>query len=870
MKKMLMLAGLLFTACAALAGPRLRYTINEHWKFFKGECLGAEEPGYDVSRWETVDLPHTWNVADVEDEPYGWYRGAGWYVRDLPIDSLAGDRRIFLSFGAANTVASVWVNGRSAGEPHIGGYTPFAYDVTELLRAGASNRIAVRVDNSYNEQIPPLAADFTFYGGIYRDVELICTDPAHFDVLSAGTGVYLSTPDVSAGSATVEIRSDFRLPEGMRGISLRHTVFDADGRSAASVSEKLKRGQAVSTRTVTLDSPRLWGPDDPYLYSVRSELVGSDGRVLDRVTNPLGVRTFSFDAERGFVLNGEPLKLIGTNRHQDYLHYGNALTAEMHRHDLKLMKEMGSNCLRISHYPHDPAVLEMCDRYGLICFEEIPVICYIACSEEFERNSLSQIGEMIRRDYNHPCIVAWNTSNEVTQPRPESRQWTDVQKEEYDAYLAAFLGRLERFVQDADPTRESMIVLCYDPVTNVRKGFHQAELIGYNKYIGWYEGELGDLQGFLDRYRSAEPGKPMFLSEYGAGADVRIHSFEPSLYDHSEEFQILYFKHHLKVLMENDFVAGATVWNFNDFNSESRVDAIPHINEKALVTADRRPKASYYYYKAVLSKEPFVSIPTQQWKVRGGREDAPDAGVCTQPVEVFANTRQVELFLNGRSLGVQPVEEHCAQFRVPYRSGENVLELHSRSDDGRELRDVLKIDFRMQPYDFRSGRMPFEEIAVNCGSPCFFNDATKNDYLWLPDQPYREGSWGYVGGRVYRRDGKRLGSDHNIMSTALDPLYQTQLRGVESYRFDVPDGNYRLTLLFAELDRASQADRSFDIVVNGRTLAEDVDLAARYGVDRAVSIGYDVCSEEGQGIRVDFPVRRGEAVLNGIMLRKVY
>lgn len=186
--------------------------------------------------------------------------GAGWYVRDLPIDSLAGDRRIFLSFGAANTVASVWVNGRSAGEPHIGGYTPFAYDVTELLRAGASNRIAVRVDNSYNEQIPPLAADFTFYGGIYRDVELICTDPAHFDVLSAGTGVYLSTPDVSAGSATVEIRSDFRLPEGMRGISLRHTVFDADGRSAASVSEKLKRGQAVSTRTVTLDSPRLWDP----------------------------------------------------------------------------------------------------------------------------------------------------------------------------------------------------------------------------------------------------------------------------------------------------------------------------------------------------------------------------------------------------------------------------------------------------------------------------------------------------------------------------------------------------------------------------------------------------------------------------------
>ena len=859
---------LFFVVMAISASPRVKFTINEQWHFQKGEITSAELVDFDDSKWEVVNLPHTWNIKDVEDESYGYYRGVGWYRKNLEVDNSAHDKNIYLCFEAANQVTEVWINGKKAGEKHIGGYTPFVYDITDLLKIGKSNIVAVKVDNSHNNDIAPLSADFTFYGGIYRDVQLVYTNKVHFDMLQAGaTGVYITTPQISETSATIEMKSKQNL-NGVNGISLRHTIKNAEGQVVATNFVKLKK-QVEDISRIKLTNPILWDTKNPYLYTVTSELVDKNGNIVDQVENRLGIRYFSFDNNKGFFLNGKHLKLIGSSRHQDYLHQGNALTDDMHRYDMKLLKEMGFNCLRISHYPQDPSVLEMCDRYGFICFEETPIVNYINQSEAFDKNCKSAIHEMIMRDYNHPCIVAWNSSNEITVGSPEHKKWSDQEKATYDQYLQVFLKGLDDYIKSVDITRASMIVHCYDAKANAKK-YHNGDFIGYNKYLGWYEGEIEDITSFIDNYRIYEPNRPMFMSEYGVGADVRIHSFNPTRFDHSEEYQLKFFKYDLKAILEHDFVIGGTMWNFNDFNSEFRHDVLPHINPKGLVTADRRPKASYYYHKALLTDQPFICIPSQLWTVRGGKEDADGAGVCTQTVEVFGNTKQVELFVNGKSLGVKEIVEHSAIYNVPFTSNENLLELCSKDNSGKLLKDFLKVNFQLQPFNLKSKTLPFKEISINCGSYCYFNDDTRNNFLWVPDEKYTAGYCGYIGGSYYRREKDRIGSDTNIKNTTQLPVYQTQLRGLTSYRFDVPDGNYELTLLFAELDTKPENERVFDVSVNEQKVIEDLNIAKRYGANRAVFIRCDLKAEIEKGICVDFNAVKGETILNGISLRKVY
>ena len=850
------------------ASPRLKMTINENWRFTKGDIPAAKTRTFYDKGWEIIHLPHTWNTVDTEDESPGYYRGVGWYRKEIQIGRDVEFRKIFLCFEAANQVTEVWINGKKAGEPHKGGYTPFTYDITSLIEPGRNNTFAIRVDNSYQEDVVPLSADFSFFGGIYRDVYLVYTDTVHFPMINGGNGVFLHSLNVSRESALIKIRTDLTTVIG-KGFYLRHTIKDQEGNVVTQLIRKMKKpGEDVCD--FEMKNPHLWDTEHPYLYTVISELLDEKGNLLDQVKNPLGVRWFSFDAEQGFFLNGRHLKLIGVNRHQDYIRHGNALTDDMHRYDLKLMKKMGINCMRISHYPQDPSVLEMCDKYGFICFEEIPIINRIHQSDRFLQNCKSQITEMIFRDYNHPCIVAWNMSNEITVPPPRREQWSEEAKSRYNHDLLDFLQKLELHIKTLDTTRASMIVHCYEPKDNVKKGYHLADVIGYNKYMGWYERKPEDIYQFFHEYRQADSIHPFFLTEYGAGADARIHTFHPVLYDHSEEYQLVCHKIHLKALLETDFVVGGTVWNFIDFNSDGRGDAIPHINEKGLVTSDRRPKMSYYYYQTVLSSIPMACIPSKLWTVRGGREDSDGAGTCTQPVELFGNTRSVELYLNGKFLGTKTFKNYSTIFNVPFVNGENLLELRSEAPDGRLISDYLRLDFHLQPFRMDSKQTPFTEIAVNCGSYSYVNDHARNNYLWFPDQPYAKGGWGFIGGKPHYRDVERIGTDRNIIGTDLDPVFQTQLRGIHSYRFDVPEGDYELTLLFAETDIRQQAmERSFDVFLNGCKVLESFCPAVQYGVEQAVSIRWDV-SVENKGLSVDFVSRKGETILNGIVLRKVY
>lgn len=833
-------------------------TINSGWKFIRGNIEKAENIGFNDLQWETVNIPHTWNDVDTEDEKYGYYRGCGWY-RKVVNFSINKERKYFIQFEAANQVTELWINGVAVGKKHIGGYTPFTYDITNFIKDG-KNLIAVRVDNTHNENIPPLSADFTFFGGIYRDVLIIQKGLSHFD-LNYGNGIFINIDRIDRDEAVVHIKSNVVLDDEKK-YSIVHYIVDANGKTVC--TKKLKLDRKEQNIELIVKRPILWDVNNPYLYKVISTIEDESGKLVDEAINPLGIRNFHFDANKGFYLNGRRLKLIGVNRHQDYKGKGNALSDNMHRSDLELMKELGINCMRISHYPQDKAVLEMCDRLGFICFEEIPIINRINTTKEFENNCKSQIKEMIYRDYNHPCIVAWNSSNEITVPHPNKNKWNDEQNEYYKKSLRNLLMELEEYISKLDPYRKSMIVHCYTPNENHELGYHQGDIIGYNKYFGWYEGDFNDLYTFFDDFHKVEPNKPFFVTEFGAGADVRIHSFNPTIFDHSEEYQIKFLKEHLKAITSTGFVVGGTWWNLVDFNSEFRNDVIPHINEKGLLTSDRRKKASYYYLKAFLCNKPFVSIPTKEWENRGGIEDCFDAGYCTQKVQVFANVDEVELLHNGKSLGVSKVNNNIAEFDVKFIEGENFLELKSTDKDF-FVKDFMKIDFDLFPFDFKKLD---KQLSVNCGSYCFVNDDMENDNLWLPDQEYKQGQFGYIGGKYYKNNIGIIGTTLNIFNTNLNPIYQTQLVGLNEYRFDVPNGQYEITLNFAEL--IDDYKRIFNVSINGKNVIKELNLSEMFGVRCAVSERFNVDVRDDDGIIVSFEAIEGETILNGICVRKIY
>ncbi len=898
MRSILLFFFFIALATQSTAQDRLNRTINGDWKFIRLDPEGASSTDFDDSLWETVSLPHTWNDRDVLDETPGYYRGPGWYRKSIRVPQLYTGQKVFLYFEGANQVTMVFVNGEQAGPAHLGGYTSFAVNITDHLRADAQQVLAIRVDNTYRHDLIPLEGDFNFYGGIYRDVYLLITPEVHLDVLDHGsTGVYLSTPSVSSRSANVRIRARLvNESDADQPLRVRNILFDAAWKEVASGSRNvsLAAGSLLSVEAeLSLADPHLWSPFDPYLYTLRTEVLRKDGSLLDKVDNPLGFRWFRFDADSGFFLNGQYLKLIGTNRHQDYAGSGNALRDETHRRDMEMLKEMGINFLRISHYPQDPAVLEMCDRLGFVVTEEIPFVNRLDTSQAFRSHAGQMLREMIRRDFNHPCIVAWGNGNETTMRLPPEREENRTYRETYITALRELHMYLSRLAREEDPARDSYQVLHQDISRNVSLGLHTADLIGYNRYFGWYDGGLENIGEFLDQdlseMRRSDPGRPFILSEYGAGADPRLHSLQPTVFDFSVEYQLALHKKYLRYILDHPQITGSNVWNFADFMAEPRVDAVPHVNNKGLVSLDRRPKDSYYFYQVALSNDPALVIPSRLWTLRSGRADGPRTYSCTQPVEVFGNTGEAELWLNGVSLGRKDFDFFSATWEVPFRNGKNILEVRTTGDEP-PLSDHLEIEFRLEPWSLDDPAIPFRDIAVNAGSRCYLQEEGPGDVLWVPDQEYRPGSWGYTGGHLLTRsDREIIGSNQDILGTNLDPVYQTQRLGMDSYRFDVPDGDYEVELCFSELlsgsllrdylqkRKESQQDtdgenifpRIFSLSLNGKVVIPALNLQESCGVNRAWSERFFAEARKGSGLLIQFTPLSGEAVVNGIKVRKI-
>ncbi|MFG6686775.1 glycoside hydrolase family 2 TIM barrel-domain containing protein [Mariniflexile sp. HNIBRBA6329] len=893
-KGVLIISALVLTTFITQINAQIKYTINESWHFIKDNSIQEiNQFNLQKDKAELVDIPHTWNVEDVLDEEAGFYRGAGWYTKEVRIPTSFSEKEVFLFFEGIATAAEVYINNTLA-RTHIGGFTRFVVPVSDFIKFNEANefttfKVTVKADNSENEDWPALRADFTFFGGIYRDVNLIVSEKVHFDIVDdAANGVFITTPKVSAESGNVNLKVKIKNDEAStKKVKLLTSVYGPKQELVQVKTTTLKLVAGISNEfnleLKPVLNPQLWSPDTPNLYKVVCEIYDAKtNQKLDESANPLGFRWFKFDAEKGFFLNGEYLKLIGTNRHQDYKDISNAVPDHIHVEDILRMKAMGSNFLRIAHYPQDPRILEMCDRFGILTTVETPIIDTVTESEAFAQNCLSAQLEMIRQNYNHPSLIIWAYMNEVIlHPKFTNDK---ARYEIYTMYIKDLAQKIEDLTRAEDPYRYTMI-----PNHNSLERYSKAGLtdipmiVGWNIYNGWYGGSYELLPEKIEEIHTFVK-KPMIITEYGAGVDPRLHTLFPTRFDFTQEYGIEYHKYYLEYFAKNDFIAGVNVWNYADFNSEGRIDAVQSINNKGLVGLDRKPKDVFFYYQASLLKEPFVAIATKTWGQRTYIEDQEGLGISTMPVQVFSNQQEIELLLNGKSLGIKSVVDKIAIFEVPFVNGIN--KLVTKTTNGTYLEDFSEILINVLPISLKN--FPAGGISINVGDQRFFYD-DKIDQAWMFDRAYTPGSWGHIGGKPYVRPEKNMqqpyGAKQTIKGTFNDPIYQTQLVGIDKYRFDVPAGVYEITLHFAELEGTKAkhlpydlteetkqetkiTNRTYSVTVNDKKIIDKMDLLGQYGEYRAVKIKTEVPVKSGEPLIVNFKKIVGEPVLNAIEIYK--
>jgi beta-galactosidase len=614
------------------ATARIDLLIDDDWKFNKGDVPGAEAPTFDDAQWESVHLPHTWNATDGQAGGGAYHRGIGVYRRHLTRDAAYAEKRLFLRFDGANLVTRVWVNGQEL-EKHKGGYAAFAYDVTSGLDSGKDNVIAVKVDNSADPDTPPLTADYTFFGGLYRDAHLIVTDALHVDLLDhASPGVYLTPANVSAASADVAIAVNVRNDRATDAeATVRASILDADGKVVATseMPAQVKAGSTVQSHgTAKIASPHLWnGRPDPYLYRVRVDVSDASGArgVLDSVTQPLGLRTYSVDASSGFSLNGKPLDLHGVNRHQDRLDKGWAITNKEHDEDFALIAEIGATAIRLAHYEHAAHFYDLADAAGMVVWAEIPLINSISSSQAFADNAKQQLVELIRQNYNHPSIFFWSIANEISLAAGP----------DYNSLLSA----LATTVESEDPSRHSALAS-----TGNGTDYTHPYVAGFNRYEGWYYGVSADFGGWADTMHAHSPTLRFGVTEYGAGASTAFHAEAPVMGDHTEEYQAMFHESHWAQMKARPYLWGKFIWAMFDFASSARNEGdAPGRNDKGLVTYDRKTKKdAFFFYKANWTTDPFVYITGRRFAKRAAAKI---------DIKVYAVADSVDVTLNGKSLG---------------------------------------------------------------------------------------------------------------------------------------------------------------------------------------------------------------------------
>lgn len=637
--------------------------FNTKWAFTKE---ASEVPKEMPKKWYWVTLPHCWNEIDGQDGGNDYYRGTCYYAKELAKRDLPEADRYYLELRGANSSADVYVNGKKLAH-HDGGYSTWRVDMTESL--AEENLIVVAVDNSANDTVYPQNADFTFYGGIYRNVNIIAVSESHFDLdYYGGPGIRV-TPEIKDSDAKVEI--EVYLTNAKAGQTLVYTILDAEGNAVGEV----KSGAEATKAVMEIPSVHLWnGRKDPYLYTAEVSLVDGEN-VLDAVSTRFGCRTFEIDPERGFILNGKDYPLRGVSRHQDRWGRGNALLPEHHREDIELICELGATTIRLAHYQHDQYFYDLCDEKGLVIWAEIP---YISSHMPGGReNTISQMKELVVQNYNHPSIVVWGLSNEITMTGSSTPD------------LLENHNILNDMVHEMDKTRlttMAVVSMCdiHDPYIQI------PDTVSYNHYFGWYGGDTSMNGPWFDNFHKEFPNIPIGVSEYGCEA-LNWHTSDPKQGDYTEEYQAYYHEELIKQLYTRPYLWATHVWNMFDFGADARNEGGENgQNHKGLVTFDRKyKKDSFYAYKAWLSDDPFVHLCGKRYVDRV--ED-------TTKVTVYSNLPEVELFANGKSLGKKTAEDHFFYFDVSNAGETTLVAVAGECRDESHIRkvDTFNEEYRMK------------------------------------------------------------------------------------------------------------------------------------------------------------------------------
>jgi beta-galactosidase len=849
---------------------RTTMDLSQGWRFhFGNESLQVTEAAFDDSAWDKVSVPHSWNhigaYALSRSDETDNRQGVGWYRLWVQAPkSRSGDRQ-YLDFAAVGKIAEVWVNGRQVGT-HKGAFSRFRLDVTEAWKPGERNLVVVSADNSKPEpgsstsEVIPLSGDFFVHGGIYREVSLLQLPTASIDPLDfGGPGVYARATEITDRQATVEVLTRLRNAGTARGrLSLSTEIRDANGKIVARTTQpvSLAYGTGEAKARLAIARPHRWdGRTDPYLYSVTATL--ADGKtILDRVSQPLGLRTFRFDADAGFSLNGRHVKLRGVSRHQDALGSGWALTPAQHAQDMALIEELGANTIRQAHYQHADQWSDLADRAGMVVWAELPYVTAPSLSggqgsPSLWANAEQQLREQIRQSYNHPAILMWSVGNEVDSAKGFGVKGNPPKP-------LALLRHLNAIAKQEDPDRPTTFADCCEGLSLVQTAGEKlagtTDLIGYNRYYGWYypnpleaRNDLGDT---LDTFHKAHPALPLSLTEYGAGGAISQHSDDVLNgfvnfvgRPHPEEYQAWVHEQVWPSIDSRNFVFASWVWAMFDFSSDLRDegDAVD-LNDKGLVTADRKTrKDAFWFYKVAWGDKPAIRFAGTRYA---------DRAYPVMDVKAYSTAPAATLTMNGKTIGQAPCPQFVCEWKnVALRPGANAATV-SADVAGQTVRDETAWN---GPDPDRAG------LRINAGSLAGLELGARHfgsDTFVKGGKPVVLNLVGF--------GGRSMAPIRKV--EAADPALFEYWRDGSAYTYDIPlpNGRWTVTLRLFEPRKTPSPEQALTVTANGQVAISGINLLKEAGAPlKEVVRSFPVAVTDGR-LKLDFASVSGNAALAAI------